>query len=208
MSHGTRCPLRKSQSTENRDWSRYVPFRGPFPTCLLLATLLCGIAGCQFVRPHSDAQAAGNSESGDDSNRAFMELWEVYTHCQTNEDPKELLMDAMRLNQAAETPPKVPTLLDPMEQIMEPLPVRLPVDPKAMAAACSLHAAHAAMDIGWNDTAINLYRSIIPTPPDAQSNYYIERAQEGLAEAVNRKARHPRNQVPLSSATSRTSSSP
>ncbi|MGH9782586.1 MAG: hypothetical protein ACRD88_00230 [Terriglobia bacterium] len=118
-----------------------------------------------------------------------MELWRIYTHCQRSEDPEGLVLDAMRLTRAAETAPSEPSaVLEPIEQIIEPPPVRLAVDPNAMAAACSLYAARTAMDRGWYDLAITLYRSIIPTAPDAQSNYYVKLAQVGLAEALILKA--------------------
>ena len=120
----------------------------------------------------------------------FMELWQVYTHCQTSEDPEDVVIDAMRLARAAATtPPEPSTLLWPIAQMVEPPPVRLSVDPTAMAAACSLRAARTAMEREWYDLAITLYRSIISTTPDAPSTYYVKRAQVGLAEAVNRKAR-------------------
>ena len=187
--------LRQTQSTENRDQRRLSPFQ----VCLLLTGLVCGIAGCQPVPPPLKAPAANHSESG--TKETLMELWQVYTHCQTSEDPEGLVIDAMRLNQAAvTTPPKpFPMMLEPIEEIVEPPPVRLAVDPNAMAAACSIRAAHAAMERGWYDLAITLYRSIIPAPPDAQSTYYVERAQVGLAEAINRKALLVPKKPPLSS---------
>ena len=118
-----------------------------------------------------------------------MELWQIYTHCQTSEDPEGLVVDAMRLDQAAETTPSKPfPMLEPIDEMVEPPPVRLAVDPNAMAAACSLRAARTAMDRGWYDLAITLYRSIIPTAPDAPSTYYVKRAQVGLEEALIRKA--------------------
>ena len=159
----------------------------PFQVFLLLASLVFGVAGCHLGPSHLDAQAADKSESG--TKATFMELWQVYTHCQTSEYPEGLVTDAMLLNQAAETtPPKPFPMLEPIEEIVEPPPVRLAVDPTAMAAACSLRAAHTAMENGWYDLAITLYRSIIPTASDAQSTYYVKRAQVGLAEALNRKA--------------------
>ena len=109
---------------------------------------------------------------------------------QTSEDPEDVVIDAMRLARAAATtPPEPSALLEPIAQIVEPPPVRLSVDPTAMAAACSLRAARTTMEREWYDLAITLYRSIISTTPDAPSTYYVKRAQVGLAEAVNRKAR-------------------
>lgn len=175
--------LRQTQSTENRDQRRLSPFQ----VCLLLTGLVCGIAGCQPAPPPLNAPAANISESG--TKETVMELWQVYTHCQTSEDAEGLVADAMLLTRAAETTPSEPSaLLEPIEEMIEPPPVRSAVDPNAMAAACSLRAARTAMDRGSYDLAITLYSSIIPTAPDAQSNYYVKRAQAGLAEALNRKA--------------------
>jgi len=175
--------LRQTHSTENRDQRRLSPFQ----VCLLLSGLVCGIAGCQLAPPPLKAPAANHSDFG--NRETFMELWQIYTHCQTSEDPEGLVVDAMRLDQAAETtPPKPLPMLEPIEEMVEPPPVRLAVDPNAMAAACSLRAARTAMDRGWYDLAITLYRSIIPTAPDAPSTYYVKRAQVGLAEALIRKA--------------------
>ena len=138
--------------------------------------LLCAIYGCQHMPPPHAQNTTINQSS-------FMDLWKVYTHCQTSHDPEAILVDAMRLNQASRIhQPDLPSLLRPVKPFVSDPPTRLAVDPKAMAAACTLRAGQAATAIGWNDLAITLYQSLLRGSPDSRENYYAKQAHEGLAE--------------------------
>ncbi|MGH7232827.1 MAG: hypothetical protein ACREJU_15935 [Nitrospiraceae bacterium] len=148
------------------------------PTIRIGGWIICLIGllgvtyGCQRFKAHPDQAVM--------SQASFIELWKTYTHCRTTEDPQAIFVDAMRLNQVSRTAQaELPRLLHPVKPFVSDLPTRLAVDPKSMAAACTLRAGQAATAIGWNDLAITLYQSLLRV---AGESYYAKQAQEALAE--------------------------
>jgi hypothetical protein len=139
------------------------------------------------------------TSSGDvkvDAQARFSELWKIYTHCRTNDDAEGLLMDAIQLNKAAQIPPPaLPKLLKPVQRFVSASPVRVAADPRAMAAACSLRAGQAALAMGWNELAVELYKSIPLYAAGDDYDYYVRQAQLGLVEA--RQHQKPIRVVPL-----------
>lgn len=140
----------------------------------LVLSLALATAGCRLWSPEPSSDVP------------FMELWKIYSHCQTTQDLESLLRDAAQLTRYAERPEQeLPRLLRPMRALISPPVVRVSVDPKAMASACTLRAAEAATNAGWTDVAIRLYRSILPsTTIDGEPTYYAREAEAGLADAV------------------------
>ncbi|HJU04658.1 MAG TPA: hypothetical protein VJ692_05850 [Nitrospiraceae bacterium] len=152
------------------------------------------MGACQEPKVHRDTTVMSQS--------AFMDLWQTYTHCRTSEDTEAIVMDALKLNQAAQPEqPELPRLLKPVKPFVSTLPSRLAVDPKSMAASCSLHAGQAATAIGWNDLALQLYDSVLRHAPNSNESYYVRQAQEGLAEIERRRSSSPKLQ-PMSSSRS------
>ena len=116
-----------------------------------------------------------------------MDLWNTYTHCRTSHDAEAILIDALRLNQASRTAQlELPRLLQPVKPLVSDPPNRLAVDPKAMAASCTLRAGQAATAIGWNDLAVALYQSLLHDS-DSNESYYVRQAHEELAEVQLRR---------------------
>jgi len=115
-----------------------------------------------------------------------MDLWKIYSHCQTASDVQSVLRDAAVLNSYAERPEQeLPRLLRPARGLISPPVVRLSVDPKAMASACTLRAANAAADAGWTEVATRLYRSLLsPTATDGDRDYYARQAEVGLTDLL------------------------
>src|SRR5688572_776059 len=105
---------------------------------ILLSLLL---AGCQWFQP-SDQGVTSRSAS-------VMSMWELYRHCQSSGDVESVLSAAKQLQQSADThvvpPPDVPKSLD---RFVTKQPVRTTVDPKALAASCTLQAARTSLNAG------------------------------------------------------------
>ena len=142
-------------------------------TGLLLAVLL--LAGCQ-----SAPQAA----KSDAHNTGFMSLWATYQRCETGSDVEAMQADAIHLTKMAQHPGVGMDTDIPLPQMIrrfvsEPAN-RLAVDPKAMAAHCSLQTGLVALSAGRHDVADRMFRSVMTYPEPAYS-YYVNRARAGLA---------------------------
>ena len=145
-----------------------------------LVGVLLVLGGCQT------AQLAGKSTAHE--NTAFMRLWTTYSECQSSTDLDAMRAAARLLSLAATTPPSgkdfVLPLPKPIERLVSKPPTRLAVDPKAMAAACTLHTGHAALEAGRNDVAADMFQSVIEGHPQAEYVYYVEQARLGFAQVV------------------------
>jgi hypothetical protein len=60
--------------------------------------------------------------------------------------------------------------------------LRLSVDPKAVAAACSLRAADKALEIGKPDLAKEMYQSVLNSLGQPEYAYYRAQARRGLSQ--------------------------
>lgn len=129
----------------------------------------------------------------------LMEQWKVYDHCRTSDNTESVLLDALVLHRSIqeERYPELPALLRPIRRWMDPMPVRLAVDPKAMAAACTLRAADMALEHGWTDIAMQVYRGMIAAYTAPQYAYYVEQARTGLTDAVQRTETVPSSHAAL-----------
>ncbi|MGH7233636.1 MAG: hypothetical protein ACREJU_20080 [Nitrospiraceae bacterium] len=135
------------------------------------------LAGCQTG--HSIDKHAGLDNAG------FMSLWDTYSYCKIGTDLTAMHTAAQRLNQLAYRPAIVNASDSPLPKaiqrwVSEP-PARLAVDPKAMAAACSVHTGQVALSVGRHDLADEMFRSVLQYPA-ITSPYYIEQARAGLAQ--------------------------
>lgn len=114
-----------------------------------------------------------------------MGLWRIYNHCRSTRDPDEKQEDARRLDLALRSrvrqeaaSDRLPTLL---QRVIEASPSRLAVDPKAMAAACTLDAGEATQAAGRNREAVELFRFIGAAYAEPKYAYYAARAKRNLA---------------------------
>jgi hypothetical protein len=133
------------------------------------------LAGCQG---HLHTPQASDPEAG------FRHLWALYSECLTVADPDTARLDAFRLLRAAlpfaaeqDPPPFLPELLGRL--VAEP-PLRLSIDPQALAASCVLHSATIAQEHGRVDLAASLFRMVIENYPKPQHASYVEQARAGL----------------------------
>ncbi|MER3424200.1 MAG: hypothetical protein C4293_14250 [Nitrospiraceae bacterium] len=142
------------------------------PITLIGLTVL--VSGCQTAKPLE--------KTGLIDNTAFMGLWKTYRHCKAGVDPEVMRADAQHLTQVAHQPtPKTGEIPLPkviQQMVAEPIP-RLAVDPKAMAAACSLYTGRVALEIGRLDVADEMFRLVLKYP-ETSYPYYVAQARAGL----------------------------
>lgn len=147
---------------------------------LVLASVLVVLAGCQTTQQVGKSTAVENT--------AFMRLWTTYSECQSSTDLEAMRAAARQLRQAATTPKRSNGFVLPLPKLIARLvstpPTRLAVDPKAMAAACTLYTGNAALEAGRNDVAAQMFWSVIDGHPQAEYAYYVEQARLGFAQAV------------------------
>jgi len=137
------------------------------------ATLL---SGCQAIQPLDETRASKDA--------VFVNSWKQYTHCQSSPDVTQKWQDAQQLNrtvslmdQAARATRLLPDLI---EQTLADPPPRFAVDPKAMAAACTLLAGQAAQDAGHSGFAKEMFSFVVANFAQPRYVYYREQAQLGL----------------------------
>jgi len=145
---------------------------------LIVSSLLLTLAGCQTGNPRPSSTTLDNA--------SFMSLWHVYNHCQSSGDLDSMRGDVTRLTLAAQTPvrdnPTLRSLIKPIKRWVSEPPTRLAVDLKAMAVACTLYTAQAALDIGRDDVATEMFSSVLSRTSQPEFTYYVEQAKVGLAQ--------------------------
>jgi hypothetical protein len=135
--------------------------------------LSAALAGCQAVLPEAPVST---------SEDRFQDAWRIYTRCLKSSDPTETDTTANRLRRAVQvihdTTPSVPGLLG---RFVDRPPSRVAAEPKAMWAACALHAARTAATEGHAPTAIELLQSVLSAYREAESSYYVAQARVTLS---------------------------
>ena len=139
---------------------------------LLLVGILVSVAGFQAGQP---VQAAATD------NGSFMSLWGTYSHCQAITGVDQLREDALTLTHAADGSLTQEGFVLPLpgklEKFVSTPAARFAVDVNAMAAACSLRAASAALEAGQVDLAIDLLQPILRYQPQSEYAAYTLQAQ-------------------------------
>ena len=137
--------------------------------CVLALTAL-SLIGCQPF-----ASSAPRSERPPQS---VMSLWELYRDCQKSRDVETALSTAKELRQSADMH-VVPAsdLPGGLDAFIRKQPVRTTVDPKAMAASCTLQAARASIDAGRHVEARQLLQAVMTNYPEPDYVFYVEQAK-------------------------------
>ncbi|ODT44917.1 MAG: hypothetical protein ABS70_04405 [Nitrospira sp. SCN 59-13] len=148
----------------------------PGTKSFLLLTVGMLLAGCQLF-DSSNRAAAPRSPS-------VMSMWELYRHCQSSGDVETVLSAAKQLQQsAADTPvlppPDVPKSLD---RFVTKQPVRTTVDPKALAASCTLQAARTSLSAGREQEAEQLLYAVVFSYPESDYTFYVAQAKVWIEE--------------------------
>jgi hypothetical protein len=144
---------------------------------LILVGLLISVSGCQTGQPVQTAAI---------DNGSFMSLWSTYARCQAATGVEQLRKDALTLTNAANRSmtqePFVLPLPGKFEKFVSTPTARFAVDVKAMAAACSLRAGSAAVEVGKPDVARELLQTILNYQPQSEYAYYTGQAKALLSE--------------------------
>ncbi len=145
---------------------------------LIFCSLLLVLAGCQTGNLRTSSTTLDNA--------SFMGLWEVYNHCQSSNDLDSMRGDVKQLTLAAQTPvrdnPTLQSLIKPIKRWVSEPPTRLAVDLKAMAVACTLYTGQAALNIGRDDVATEMFSSVVLRTPQPEFAYYVQQAKIGLSQ--------------------------
>lgn len=133
------------------------------------------LAGCQLF-DSSTRTAPPRSTS-------VMSMWELYRHCQSSADVETVLSAAKQLQQSADThvvsAPDVPKSLD---RFVTKQPVRTTVDPKALAASCTLQAARTSLSAGRGQEAEQLLYAVVLSYPESDYTFYVAQAKVWIEE--------------------------
>ncbi|HEX2055122.1 MAG TPA: hypothetical protein VHF07_01435 [Nitrospiraceae bacterium] len=141
---------------------------------IALAVLGLVWGGCQH-------DAAVPQRTGHEA--SFSELWDTYRHCQKSQDPQEMKVDALHLDQTVQKLGDEKNALlvpDTLEQLVLDRPTRLAVDPKAMAASCALLAGYQARETGKPQLAAEMFGHILSNYSINRYRYYVMQAYHGL----------------------------
>lgn len=133
------------------------------------------LVGCQLF----DA----STQSTTMRSTSVMSMWELYRHCQSSGDVETVLSAAKQLQQSADThvvpAPDVPKSLD---RFVTKQPVRTTVDPKALAASCTLQAARTSLSAGREQEAEQLLYAVVLSYPESDYTFYVAQAKVWIEE--------------------------
>jgi hypothetical protein len=136
----------------------------------VVLSILPLLAACSFF--------SGPSRESEPAHQSVMSLWELYRNCRGSGDLETALSAARQLRQSAALQVMPVTDLPPgLDGFVTKQPVRTTVDPKAMAASCTLQAARASMDAGRHEEAQQLLYAVMRNYPEAEYAFYVERAK-------------------------------
>ncbi len=142
------------------------------PPLFILGILL---SGCHMLQPAGTVPVQHPP--------SVMSMWDLYRYCQTSSDVEAVLTAAKELRQSADTH-VVPTadLPKSFDRFVARQPVRTTVDPKAMAASCTLQAARTSLSAGRGRVAEQLLHSVVVSYPETEYTFYVEQAKVWIQE--------------------------
>ncbi len=145
---------------------------------IALGGLLLGMVGCQAFQPKNPGELALE-------NHHFLGLWDAYNLCMTTSNIQEMKTNLVVLESAPkpisldDSPIPVPTFI---KALTDSRSSRLAVDPRAMAASCSLHLAEVAQQTTDWRTAIQTFQTIVDQYPEPQYAFYSNKAHRAIDE--------------------------
>jgi hypothetical protein len=147
-----------------------------FPTALAMGLLCLSMVGCQSLQPKISGELAMN-------NQDFVGLWDAYNDCQTASNPQamqanlKILQSAPKPISLDDSPIPIPKFI---KQLSSTRNSRLAVDPRAMAASCSIHLAETTRQAADWETSLHTYRSIVEDFPEPQYAFYVSEATRAI----------------------------
>lgn len=147
-------------------------------TINLLLSGLLGITliGCQALHPKISGELAMEEQ-------AFLGIWDAYNTCMTGFDIQQLQENLQVLESAPkpisldDSPIPIPAFI---KNLTSARSSRLAVDPRAMAASCSIHLAEVAQRSADWHTAFQTFQSILENYPEPQYAFYVTKAHQAM----------------------------
>ena len=143
---------------------------------LTLGLITLSFVGCQSLQGKDPGELAIE-------NHAFISLWDTYNHCLTGSNTQEIQRNLEILNSAPtpisldDSPIPVPKFIKNLSSSRKS---RLAVDPRAMAAACSIHLGEVAYRSADWDTALQTFQTIVEIYPEPQYAFYVSKATQAI----------------------------
>ncbi len=113
----------------------------------------------------------------------FLDTWDAYNYCMEGSDIQQMLANLQLLDSAPkpisldDSPIPIPLFLKKLSSARSS---RLAVDPRAMAASCSIHLAEVAQQSADSYTALLTLQSIIKNYPEPQYAFYVTKANQAI----------------------------
>lgn len=152
-------------------------------TCIkyiIVTLLLIVFIGCQAIQPKSSGELAMEDQE-------FLGIWDAYNQCVDGSDIQRMQANLSVLASAPkpisldDSPIPVPAFL---KNLSTARGSRLAVDPRAMAASCSIHLAEVAqLSSDW-PTALRTFQEIIKKYPEPQYAFYVSKANQALEQVT------------------------
>ena len=141
-----------------------------------LGLITLSFVGCQSLQVKDPGELAIE-------NHTFIGLWDTYNHCLTGSNTQEMQRNLQILHSAPQ-----PISLDdspiPVPQFIKKLSStrnsRLAVDPRAMAASCSIQLAKVARQSADWETSLRTWQSILDNYPEPQYAFYVSEATQAI----------------------------
>ena len=145
---------------------------------LALSLITLSFVGCQSLQVKDPGELAIE-------NHAFISLWDTYNHCLTGSETQEMQKN-LEILHSAPTPISLDDSPIPVPKFIKKLSStrnsRLAVDPRAMAASCSIHLGEVAHQSADWDTALRTWQSILDNYPEPQYAFYVSEATQAIEE--------------------------
>lgn len=143
---------------------------------VLAGVLSLVLGGCQGFQPKAPGELAMKDQE-------FLGIWDAYTRCMAGSDVQEMQANLYVLDSAPkpisldDSPIPVPRFLKKLSAVRNS---RLAVDPRAMAASCSIHLAEMAQQSADWYTAFHTFQSILKNFPEPQYAFYVIKANQAI----------------------------
>lgn len=137
---------------------------------------LLTLSGCQSLQPTEKGELSLQDSE-------FMGLWDTYNSCVADQDPLQMQVYGEELAKAPgpvsihHSPIFVPEFL---KKLTSTRTSRLAVDPRAMAASCTLQAGQVAWRAGQYHLAQDLLQSVMTKYPEPEYAYYVSEARTAM----------------------------
>ena len=141
---------------------------------LIVACLL--LVGCQSFQPTNPGELALENDG-------FIGLWDTYNACLNGSKTQDMQQKLQALHSAPkplsldDSPISVP---DFIKELASTRNSRLSVDPRAMAASCSIRVAEVAQQSGDWETSLLVFQDTVKNFPEPQYAFYVSKATRAI----------------------------